>query len=402
MHARTRLEQVCILIIVLTITCIFFASSSVSAAGKCPGCPPEDSLGRQLVLTYFYRSDDLQHPRTLRLLQAASAHAGYWDLVPRDMSQPEIQEVRRVLNTVYGVSQADADVVPAVFVGEQILVGYDAIKTGIWPLALARWQEASGIVGKASAALRKMKLLAVFAADGLLPMVVIAAGLLDGVNPCALSMLFFLLACLSTVPQRGRGIFVAGSGFIIGSFVAYLLIGLGILQLTRSSIFLMVSGWIYRGLGVISLVLGVLSILDFMRLASGGRVKDMRLQLPTVWKQPLHRLMRRYARADRVGVLVGVLLGALASLIEFPCTGQVYLPTVSLVGNSGSGLKPFVYLVAYNVAFILPLTVAVFASAHFIESQRVVNIYFRYLGLSKLLTAVLFFFISAYMFGLLV
>jgi cytochrome c biogenesis protein CcdA len=380
-------------------TCIIVTPGMVVA--KCPGCPSEESLISKVMVTYFYHADHPEHQKTLRLLQTATANAGYLELVTRDMSIPEIQEIRHVLNGIYGVDMADTDTVPAVFVGQQVFLGYDNIKEGIWPLALARWQESSGLIGRVTAFLRRLRLYAAFAADGILPVVVITAGLIDGVNPCALSLLLFLIACLTMVSQRRKAILVAGSGFLAGSFVTYLLIGMGLLQITGSATFLAISDWVYRGLGIITLALGIASIVDFLRLRTGG-LKDMQLQLPAKWKRPMQRLMRSYARAGNIGVLVAFALGALGSLIEFPCTGQIYLPTVSLLGSMGSGVKPFGYLLLYNILFVLPLVLVTIISAYFAESQKVASLYSRYIGAFKLITAALFFFLSAYMFGLLV
>lgn len=66
------------------------------------------------------------------------------------------------------------------------------------------------------------------------------------------------------------------------------------------------------------------------------------------------------------------------------------------------GVKPFGYLFLYNIMFVIPLALVIASSAYFVESQKVARFYSRYIGVFKLLTAFFFFFLSAYMFGLLV
>lgn len=64
-------------------------------------------------------------------------------------------------------------------------------------------------------------------------------------------------------------------------------------------------------------------------------------------------------------------------------------------GTAGTGVRPFGYLVLYNIMFVVPLAFVTASAAYFAESQRVAQAYFRYIGVCKLLTALFFFFLSA-------
>ena len=131
------------------------------------------------------------------------------------MAVQRTQDVRRILDDVYGVPSELAGNVPAVFVADKAFVGYQQIREGIIEIALAPWRESAGVVGKMTASLKKLKLLVITAGEEMLPVLVTAAGLIDGVNPCALSMLLFLVACLAMTEQKRRAILVTGSVLLL-------------------------------------------------------------------------------------------------------------------------------------------------------------------------------------------
>jgi hypothetical protein len=58
---------------------------------------------------------------------------------------------------------------------------------------------------------------------------IIGAGLLDGINPCAFAVLVFLLTFLLTVSKDKRRMIKAGVAYVVGVYVTYFLAGLGLL-----------------------------------------------------------------------------------------------------------------------------------------------------------------------------
>src|SRR3989337_2067354 len=63
----------------------------------------------------------------------------------------------------------------------------------------------------------------------LLPLVAVAA-LIDSINPCAFSILILTIAFLFSLGKLRSSVLVIGSAYILGIFLVYMLIGLGILQ----------------------------------------------------------------------------------------------------------------------------------------------------------------------------
>ena len=83
--------------------------------------------------------------------------------------------------------------------------------------------------------------------------------------------------------------------------------------------------------------------------------------------------------------------GFMVSILELACTGQVYLPTITLMVRQGEGALPYVYLLLYNVCFIIPL-LAVFGFVYFgMSSKGLAKVMEKRVGTVKLLLALVFF-----------
>ena len=93
----------------------------------------------------------------------------------------------------------------------------------------------------------------------------------------------------------------------------------------------------------------------------------------------------------RAFVPVTFVTGEVISVIELACTGQVYLPTILFVlGMPEVQMQAGMYLVLYNLMFILPL-VAVFLLAYFGTSSQQLGLFIhRRAATIKLATAGLF------------
>src|SRR3989337_1303086 len=63
----------------------------------------------------------------------------------------------------------------------------------------------------------------------LLPLVAVAA-LIDSINPCAFSILLLTITFLMSIGKLRSSVLAIGSAYILGIFVVYLVIGLGLLQ----------------------------------------------------------------------------------------------------------------------------------------------------------------------------
>ncbi len=225
---------------------------------------------------------------------------------------------------------------------------------------------------------------------------VLAAGLLDGVNPCAFSTVLFLISTLSLLKMRRRRLAAVGLAFCAGVFAAYYAVGLGAALVLRQSAALPILSRILRlSMAAFLAVAAGLSLYDAL-LAARGRTSAMVLQLPQGIKLKIHALVRSH-RAGGAAAAGAFFLGAAVSVLELGCTGQIYLPTLVYLARSRGGAADYLWLALYNGAFILPL-LAVFALAMGGYSSRRVGAFFAArLHAVKLATALLFLVLAVFM-----
>ena len=197
------------------------------------------------------------------------------------------------------------------------------------------------------------------------------AGLADGVNPCAFATMIFLLSLLALVGRSRAQILAVGLVYAFTVFLTYLALGFGLLAVVRT---VMNVSFLRTALRIVvsagTAVFAVLSIRDGVLIRS-GRQKEAVLQLSTKAKQRIHGVMRRGVRTG--GVIAGTAgLAFLVSLLELACTGQLYFPTIAYLVQTGStrGVEVLA-LLAYNLAFILPLVLVFLVVVSGVSSQRI-------------------------------
>ena len=61
---------------------------------------------------------------------------------------------------------------------------------------------------------------------------VVASGLIDSFNPCAITVLLLYIALLFSLNKSRKMILAMGFFYIISVYISYLLIGLGVMKLT--------------------------------------------------------------------------------------------------------------------------------------------------------------------------
>ncbi len=246
---------------------------------------------------------------------------------------------------------------PAIFIGDDMLMGEEILPENMIPIlekyqatgAEPVWLDFNPEEGEQSIIDR-------FKNMGWLAIVL--AGLIDGINPCAFATLIFFVSYLTLSGRTGKEVLFVGGGFTAGVFLAYLAVGLGlyqVLELVGSTLDL-ISKIVYVLTGIFCLVLAVLSFIDY-RKAKQGDVGDMLLKLPEPLRKRINATIRQ-GRKTRNYVIGAFGAGILISFLELACTGQVYLPTIIFVSSIPElRLRAFLFLLLYNLLFILPLVV---------------------------------------------
>ncbi len=210
---------------------------------------------------------------------------------------------------------------------------------------------------------------------------VISAGLIDGINPCAFATIIFFLSYLQVARRSRREILMVGIAFILAVFLSYFAFGLVLHKMIGAITGLkwarMILDWAF---GLMALVLAFLSFRDAAKVKA-GKTSDMTLQLPGFIKNRIRGVIRTGARSSRF-VIAAFGIGVVVSLLELSCTGQVYAPIIYKIQQGQ--LDAVVYLLIYNVAFILPL-IAIFILAFFgMTSDALVRFQERHTVLVKI------------------
>ncbi len=237
------------------------------------------------------------------------------------------------------------------------------------------------------------------------PFAIISAGLADGINPCAFTVIVFFISFLSLQGYKKRELIVIGLTFIFAVFITYLAIGLGLFGfLYKISGFWLISRIFNLTVGILSIILGVLALYDFFKFKRTAQTEGLLLQLPQAVKNQIHSLIGlHYRRTKEEGgkalkvhilrlALSALIVGFLVSILEAVCTGQVYLPTITFVLKAAHlKLQALGYLILYNVMFIVPLFIIFLFALLGVTSEQFSRLLKRHLSAIKILMAILFF-----------
>jgi hypothetical protein len=227
---------------------------------------------------------------------------------------------------------------------------------------------------------------------------VTAAGLADGVNPCAFATLVLLVSMLATARRTRRETLLVGIGFGAGVYLAYFAIGLGLYALLQESRGVHVVSdlvvWLAFGLCI---AFALFSLLDAWRNRSEAGRDGMLLKLPEGVRDRIRKRIGAGVRADRLAAAAFVSGGAVA-ILESLCTGQVYFPVLAgLARSDGTRWRGLGLIAWYNGMFILPLAGVLAAALLGVESRRLAAFARRRLPVAKVLLAAVFLLMAAWL-----
>ena len=193
---------------------------------------------------------------------------------------------------------------------------------------------------------------------------VIGAAVIDGVNPCAFAVMAFLVSCMTLSQQKSRNRALAyGTMFCLGVAACYFLIGLGLGSVVERLEAL--TGFrraLYFTMAGLCGIFAGGAAWDIARARRRG-LTAMRFVTPRPVTLVVHRLIR--STTGRGLLLAGALgLGFLVSALELVCTGQTYLPVIAFINGTTGGTRALALLVIYNLAFIVPLALVMFAGVY--------------------------------------
>ena len=322
-----------------------------------------DADGNVQVHLYFFWSTTCPHCLKARPFVEAIPTERPWVIVHSLEVSRQRENARRFVTLAESLGQT-AEAVPTLIACGVMEVGWDnAASTGaalLRRLDECRKQALRGATPVIAPPAEPMKvrvpLLGEVAADSLsLPAFTVVLAGLDAFNPCAFFVLLFLLSLLAHQKSRSRmsligGIFVLTSGLMYFAFMAA---WLNVFQLLGAL------AWLTLAAGLLAIAVGLINIKDFFAFARG-----ITLSIPESRKPDISRRARAILNAENLPAMLGatILLAVAANFYELLCTAgfpMVYTRLLTL--NELSAGARYGYLALYNLIYVLPLALIVFA-----------------------------------------
>ncbi len=173
--------------------------------------------------------------------------------------------------------------------------------------------------------------------ENILPLVITLAAA-DSVNPC--TFLVFTALLIMTIRISGkRKMLLASASFIAAIFIAYLLLGLGLLN-----VFTYIP-WIKYLLAALAIGFGLHSLYSIR----GG---EFHSPVPENWKKFIEDSLSKISRSG--SPILAFTLGIIISLTLLPCSSGPYIVAMYVLSKLPF-LSSLFYLILYNIIFVFPL-----------------------------------------------
>ena len=234
----------------------------------------------------------------------------------------------------------DDRITPIVFFADRYLAGADDIEASLADMVALGWAVGGVRMDEAEENAVPPAPLTLLGTLG--------AGLVGGLNTCALSMLLLFLSIVLELRGRAGGY---AACFLLAKFACYLLIGfvlLDVLQRFNPHWLQPLARILLTAIGGALAALNLWDALQIRHENLGG----VRNQLPAGMRRKLHRAIRALI-GRRVLVPAVIALGFLVALGEFLCAGQLYLMRLLSALQAGESMLEL-HLALYCAAFIAP------------------------------------------------
>ncbi|MDO8424583.1 MAG: cytochrome c biogenesis protein CcdA [bacterium] len=192
--------------------------------------------------------------------------------------------------------------------------------------------------------------------SAMIPLVA-GTGFLDGIHPCAIAILIFFIAFLITLRKSFKNIFILGLVYIFVIFLTYLAVGVGLMSgivfLGQPHFFAKLGSWLL-------IVLGLINIKDFF-----FPQLPLHLQMPKISSPTITKYLEK-------ATLPAVAFAAfLVGLCSIPCAGGIYAAVTSLLASKTTYFVGFLYLILYNIMFVMPLLILLLVAVNPLTLARI-------------------------------
>jgi cytochrome c biogenesis protein CcdA len=172
--------------------------------------------------------------------------------------------------------------------------------------------------------------------------IVSITALADAVNPCEFAVLILMLTTIMASGDRKRAL-KAGLAFASAIYIAYLLMGLGLLTVIKGA---GISSLLFSVIGIFAIVVGLLNLKDYWKPGAGGFI----MEVPVRWRPKMKSIIK-----GTTSVPGAFITGLAVSLFLTPCTSGPYIFILSLIAEKATYVTGITWLLYYNLIFIAPM-----------------------------------------------
>ncbi|MDG5815901.1 hypothetical protein QA601_12490 [Chitinispirillales bacterium ANBcel5] len=313
----------------------------------------------QTLTVHFFGASTCRECNTIKrevLEPLQQEHSSSLTIKNHDINEDE--KIRKLLNfeRQYGIIEGNPI---SLFVADTFLLGYNNIMQNGEQLILEKLQSPEfqttivdsdyDIIGETF--------------RGFSFWLITLAGLADGINPCAIATMIFLISFLATQKLDFKRTLLVGQTYIFAVFLTYFSIGLGAFHALRTfERFHFVSEGIRWSAIALCAFVAVLSLRDAFVFHKTKNIKNIKLQLPDSVKMKIHDVIKKKLTGKNL-LISAFITGFIVTLFETMCTAQTYLPILrALPKHESYRIQGYLYLLYYNFLFIVPLQIVMIAA----------------------------------------
>jgi len=168
-------------------------------------------------------------------------------------------------------------------------------------------------------------------------------GIAEGINPCMLSVLLFLLSYILAIGSKEKAIKV-GLVYVLSVFVVFSLFLIGLLKIMSLITFI---SKIKIVIAIFTFIVSLILIKEFFAYG-----KWISLEIPESTKPWIEKLIKRGT------IPSAILLGVLASMVEIPCTVGIPLIYTTILAQK-SKISHIPYIIWFSFFVIFPLLIII-------------------------------------------
>ncbi len=200
-----------------------------------------------------------------------------------------------------------------------------------------------------------------------LSLATVLIAVLDGMNPCSLWVLTFLLGMVLHTGSRGR-ILLVGMVFLTTTSVIY---GLFIVGVVQAMTILSAVRWVRYAVALLAFVMGMINVKDFFAFKRG-----ISLTISAKNQRRIGTRARDLLRADRSAISLAVstmFMAAGVAIVELPCTAGFPVIWSNLLADYRLVFPVFFSLLLLYLLVYLVDEIVIVAAAAFTLKRIVIN-----------------------------